>query len=58
MREIWRPALGFTLGITLCILAVAEAAGVGTAPTWFLSVSIPIIVGLAGEGAYRKNKEK
>jgi len=34
---------------------VAESTGAANVPAWFLGMGIPIVVGLAGEGAYRKS---
>jgi len=56
MRSVFRPIIAIGLGYTLCIMAIVEAFDCGVAPQWFLGLSIPIIVALFGERAYRKNK--
>ncbi len=39
----YRGLLTLSLGLTLCIVAVAEAAGAAEAPTWFLAFAIPVL---------------
>lgn len=55
MRRIARPIALVLLTVTLCGLAIGEAFGC-QAPTWFLTMAIPIVVGLMVERAIRKNK--
>ena len=38
-----------TLGVTLCVLAVAESTGAAETPTWFLALAIPVITEWIGE---------
>jgi len=56
MRQAFRPIIAIGLAYTLCALAIIHAAGIASPPQWFLAMSIPIVVGLMGERAYRKNK--
>ena len=37
----YRGLLTLSLGLTLCIVAVAESTGAAEAPTWFLAFAIP-----------------
>lgn len=52
-----RPIIVILLALTFCILAVVEAAGVGTIPKEFLAVAIPVIVEWVGERAVKRYKE-
>ena len=56
MKEIARPIVMLFLSCTLCILAVAQTAGMGTPPQWFLGLAIPVISGLLIERGIRKGK--
>ena len=39
----YRGLLTLSLGLTLCIVAVAESTGAAKAPTWFLAFAIPAL---------------
>ena len=39
----YRGLLTLSLGLTLCIVAVAESTGAAEAPTWFLAFAIPAL---------------
>lgn len=45
IKEIARPLAFLVCTMTLCILAIAEGAGAGTAPTW----AIGLLGTIAGE---------
>ena len=45
----WRGLLTLSLGMTLCVLAVAESTGEASAPTWFLGFAIPVLTEWIGE---------
>ena len=40
----YRGLLTLSLGLTLCIVAVAESTGAAEAPTWFLAFAIPALI--------------
>ncbi len=49
LTNIWRGLFTLSVGLTLCALAVAEAAGEATAPAWFLGFAIPVLTEWIGE---------
>jgi len=51
-----RPLIAVGLTTTLCILAIAQTAGWGNPPQWFLGVSIPVVSGLLIERGITKAK--
>ena len=49
VANVWRGLLTLSLGVTLCVLAVAESTGEAEAPTWFLGFAIPVLTEWIGE---------
>lgn len=49
VTSLYRGLLTLSLGLTLCIVAVAESTGAAEAPTWFLALAIPILTEWIGE---------
>ena len=53
----WRGLLTLSLGVTLCVLAIAESTDEASAPTWFLGFAIPVLTEWIGEWlAYWRKK--
>ena len=55
----WRGLLTLSLGMTLCVLAIAESTGEASAPAWFLGFAIPVLTVWIGEwlAYWRKKRE-
>ena len=55
----WRGLLTLSLGMTLCVLAIAESTGEASAPAWFLGFAIPVLTEWIGEwlAYWRKKRE-
>lgn len=56
IHSFWRPISVLFLIVGLVIMAVAETAGVGEAPVWFLGFAIPAVSALLIERGVRKGK--
>jgi len=58
ITNLWRGLLTLSLGVTLCVLAVAESTGEASAPAWFLGFAIPVLTEWIGEWlAYWRKRE-
>ena len=55
----WRGLLTLSLGMTLCVLAIAESTGEASAPNSFLGFAIPVLTEWIGEwlAYWRKKRE-
>jgi len=49
VTNAWRGLFTLSLGVTLCVLAVAESTGAADTPAWFLGFAIPVLTEWIGE---------
>jgi hypothetical protein len=58
VRTAVRPVIVIFLTFTLCVGAIAQAAGWAELPAWFMAMAIPAVAEWIGERAVMRAREK